>query len=931
MFLLTEQFAAVPAVPADNPAISVDAVAEVSPQVASEVNFSIPETGSPGVDGAADIPQKTDSGSTLVESESTSIRWDAETGIPAFITGSITPPVTGSPTVEAVAFFDENKDLYRMTDPGAELSEQRQVVDEMGMVHLHMAQVYKGLPVFGTEMSVHFSPGNKIQTVNGRYVPGIDLSVDPAVTLDQAIDAALHDFGFPAAASTFEPPQLVIYSPDPNRPVLAWQITLANDNPPVRMVYFVGAKDGSIVDRYDALEDVKNRRTYTAGSGTTTPGTLLISEGGSSGDSVAQAAHNNIGSTYDYYSSTFGRDSFNNAGASLISTVHYGSSYNNAYWNGQQMVYGDGDGNVFGPLGNSLDVVAHELTHGVTQYTADLVYSYQSGALNESYSDVFGVMVDRDDWLLGEDVYTPNTPGDALRSVSNPAQYGQPDHMNSYVNTSSDNGGVHTNSGIPNKAAYNIATAIGKDKMEFIWYRTLTLYLNSGSQFVDARDASVQSAADLYGSGSPEVIAVQNGFAAVGIGSGQSSTQNARIEIDHTYRGDLIVTLGVGNPDSPSWSTVVSNRQGGSADNIYSTVDISGGSAYLSPSWQNRWFLKVYDAAGQDTGSIRTFSITDNGVTFTATDTPVAVNDLVTVYSFVPTQDDTPLPVETPFLEKWNALGGAPGTATSAAQTITGGQYQNFSNGRLIWNQSTDTVYWVHGAILTKYDQQGRESGALGLPVSDEIDVTGVTGARESDFASGRIYWGPGIGTYAISDAYILAKYLEPPAGGATGGPAYYGIPVSDVYDAWDGKAQNLQKAIITWNSTLGAHAVYGGIMGKYQMLGGPKGALHLATSDEIDVPGVVPGVTGARMNMFQNGDVYWSTVTGGHTINGGIYVIYKAYCDAGTSKCGPNSRLGLPITDEYSIALPGGGRRSQLQHGFVTWGLWYGAWVTVM
>ncbi|MDO8737312.1 MAG: glycosyl hydrolase [Thermoleophilia bacterium] len=233
-----------------------------------------------------------------------------------------------------------------------------------------------------------------------------------------------------------------------------------------------------------------------------------------------------------------------------------------------------------------------------------------------------------------------------------------------------------------------------------------------------------------------------------------------------------------------------------------------------------------------------------------------------------------PVLVEAPFAEKWNALGGAPGTALDVAQTITGGKYQDFSNGSLFWNQSTNAVYWVNGEIL--------------------------------------------------------AKYLAAPSGGGTGGPAYYGLPVSDAYNAWDGKAQNMQKAIITWNSSLGAHAVYGGIMGKYQMLGGPTGPLHLATSDEIDVPGVVPGVTGARMNMFQNGDVYWSIITGGHTINGGIYVRYKSYCDAGTSNCGPNSRLGLPITDEYSIPLPGGGRRSQLQHGFVTWGAWYGTWVDV-
>ncbi len=596
--------------------------------------------------GSPDSGREAASESFLKDGQAASIRWDKDTGAPVFLTGSITPPAGESPFAEAVAFLGVNKDIFQMTDPVSELVAGRQSVDEIGMAHVQMAQVYKGVPVFGAGMAVHFSADNKIQTVNGHYIPGIAVSTDPDISVDAAVSTALSDYSAPAAASSFEPPLLVIYSQGGTQSILAWKITLANEDPPARMVYFVDAHNGAIAAHYDALEAAKNRRTYTAGNGTSIPGTLLITEGGSSSDYVVQAAHDNIGLTYDYYFNTFGRDSYNGAGATLTSTVHYSNGYNNAYWNGQQMVYGDGDGNVFSPLSLGLDVVAHELTHGVTQSTADLVYSYQSGALNESYSDVFGAMVDRDDWLMGEDVYTPHTPGDALRSLSNPTLYGQPDNMSNYVNTTSDNGGVHTNSGIPNKAAYNIATAIGKDKMEKIWYRTLTVYLNSGSQFTDARDASVQAATDLYGSNGPEVLAVQNGFAAVGIGAGQTSNQTARIEINHTYRGDLVVTLGVGDPASPAWSTVVSNRAGGSADNIYQTVDISAAAAQLPPNWQNRWYLKVYDAAGQDQGSIVKFAITDNGTTYTAVDTPAPVLDYQTVYSYLPSQDSTPPTVQ---------------------------------------------------------------------------------------------------------------------------------------------------------------------------------------------------------------------------------------------------------------------------------------------
>ena len=170
---------------------------------------------------------------------------------------------------------------------------------------------------------------------------------------------------------------------------------------------------------------------------------------------------------------------------------------NNAAWIGDKMIYGDGDGRTFTALSGANDVVAHEITHGVTQETANLNYRNQSGALNESFSDVFGYFVDDEDFLMGEDVYTPGQNGDAL-SMSNPERFGQPSHMDDYVNTQSDNGGVHTNSGIPNKAAYNTIRSIGKGKAQQIYYRALTEYLSSNSNFSDAKEALYQSALDLY-------------------------------------------------------------------------------------------------------------------------------------------------------------------------------------------------------------------------------------------------------------------------------------------------------------------------------------------------------------------------------------------------------------------------------------------------
>lgn len=207
--------------------------------------------------------------------------------------------------------------------------------------------------------------------------------------------------------------------------------------------------------------------------------------------------------TYDYYKNTFGRESYDNHGSPIVSLTHvnhYGGqdNRNNAAWIGDKMIYGDGDGRTFTNLSGANDVVAHELTHGVTQETANLEYKDQSGALNESFSDVFGYFVDDEDFLMGEDVYTPGKEGDALRSMSNPEQFGQPSHMKDYVYTEKDNGGVHTNSGIPNKAAYNVIQAIGKSKSEQIYYRALTEYLTSNSNFKDCKDALYRAAKDLY-------------------------------------------------------------------------------------------------------------------------------------------------------------------------------------------------------------------------------------------------------------------------------------------------------------------------------------------------------------------------------------------------------------------------------------------------
>lgn len=228
-------------------------------------------------------------------------------------------------------------------------------------------------------------------------------------------------------------------------------------------------------------------------------------------------AHYYAKEVYDYYLDTFDRDSYDDNGGAINSIVNYDKNFNNAAWTGQYMIYGDGDGQTFKELSGASDVVAHELTHAVTERTAGLEYSYQPGALNESFSDVFGYFVDPDNWLMGEDVYTPDQDGDALRSLKNPEDYNQPAHMDQYQKGSEDNGGVHTNSGIPNKAAYLTITDIGKDKAEQIYYLALTEYLTQNAQFTDAKIALTVAADKLYGDNSEEGKAIEKAWDDVGV------------------------------------------------------------------------------------------------------------------------------------------------------------------------------------------------------------------------------------------------------------------------------------------------------------------------------------------------------------------------------------------------------------------------------
>jgi Zn-dependent metalloprotease len=285
----------------------------------------------------------------------------------------------------------------------------------------------------------------------------------------------------------------------------------------------------------------KNRSVYDCKheAGEPPKGTLVRKEGDPvSSDIAVNEAYDGAGATYDLYYDIYERNSIDDRGMSIVSYVHYDVKFDNAFWDGSEMVYGDGDGEIFDRFTKSIDVIGHELTHGVTQYEANLAYSNQPGALNESMSDVFGSLVkqralkqtaDKADWLIGVGLFMPDINGQALRSMKAPGtayddpmigKDPQPATMKDYVKTTKDNGGVHINSGIPNHAFYLAAVEIGGNAWEKagkIWYLALRDELRSKSNFKRAAAATISVAKDLYGEGSKEMKAVQNAWKAVGL------------------------------------------------------------------------------------------------------------------------------------------------------------------------------------------------------------------------------------------------------------------------------------------------------------------------------------------------------------------------------------------------------------------------------
>jgi len=352
------------------------------------------------------------------------VRFADDHGVPTFITGSLGHLGAGPVDYAAKNFLDSRRDLLQMR--GAEdFNVASTVRDEMGQTHVKFQQTLRGLPVIGGEYIVHADADGRVFAMNGRAVPERGLPRTPAIDGWTAIETAAAQAGIITATYSGSPRLLYVVNERGNA-FLAWAATAsyADDDGDEIDIIYADAITGDLVLRAPQIHRARNRATYNGNSTSTLPGTLVLSEtSGTTSDARISTAHAHAATSYDYYSAVHARDSFNNAGAQIKTTVHHQVNYNNAFWNGTQLVYGDGDGTQFTPLGDSLDVGAHELTHAVTTYSANLTYSNESGALNEATSDIMAAAVEAwkdgavgaDTWKIGEDVYTPGTAGDALR------------------------------------------------------------------------------------------------------------------------------------------------------------------------------------------------------------------------------------------------------------------------------------------------------------------------------------------------------------------------------------------------------------------------------------------------------------------------------------------------------------------------------------
>lgn len=468
--------------------------------------------------------------------------------------------------------------------------------DRDGSTHVRIQRVYRGVPVLGGDLVVHRGPGASWEGVSQTLQAPLSLSTEPTVATAAARALALAPAGATRAISNLRgagAPHLVVDAVAA-RPRLAWEVITVGrqqDGTPSRLATYVNARTGAVIRREEqiqtadgsgqslyggtvalnltlsgttySLKDASRGGTYTTDVANATDGplcsvagmgckagTLFTSPDASFGngtissrESAGVDAQYGTDVTWDFFKSTYGRNGIFGTGAGSSNRVHYGKNYVNAFWDGSKMTYGDGDGTNYGPL-VSLDVAGHEMSHGVTENSAGLAYSGESGGLNESTSDIFGTLVefyaantnDPGDYLIGEEFDLKNHVG--FRRMDNPISDGSSPNCYS---TNTKNLDVHYSSGVGNHFFYllsegsgaktingiahssttcngSVVTGIGHDAAGKIWYRALTVYMTSGTTYPGARTATLSAATDLFGAGSSQYNAVAAAWSAVSVG-----------------------------------------------------------------------------------------------------------------------------------------------------------------------------------------------------------------------------------------------------------------------------------------------------------------------------------------------------------------------------------------------------------------------------
>ncbi len=577
----------------------------------------------------------------------------------------------------------------------AEFRIQKASIDRLKYAHTRIRQTIGGIPVWGGEAIVHLKPDGAVFAVTDDLKEAIAVSTQANFSAEEAIDFAKGMYRGAEFLTDTPQADLWIYR-GAARDHLAYRVQMRREDgsqETAMPVIFIDAQTGEKIFEYDNLQtgtgaslyngDSVTIQTYRAGIRsyhledlTRKIGTFDMANGTSSmfrltdpndiwnsnSQRSAVDAHYGASKFYDYFLNVHNRSGIDGAGGpapftsidgvtKLISSrVRYGSNYNNAFWNGSFVTYGDGDGSSFSPL-VTIDICAHEMMHGVTESTADLTYSGESGALNESMSDIFAAMIERfskgesaNTWKIAEEAYTPSTSGDAIRYLDDPHMANQPDH---YYERDFGTGPsvIHINSGIGNKAFYLVAkggthhlsnitvTGIGADDAAKIWYLALTEYMTQTTNFAGARTATLIAAAELFGETSAQYATVGTAWCAVCVGACEAPNPTELI-----VNGGFEVTLSPWVSSGAAFYTASGNYPHGGtgvialgqnnsvSGQVYQTVSIPTGAAGTLTFWLNvtsterttnlqfdKLFVQVRNDSGTLLATLATYSNVNKG------------------------------------------------------------------------------------------------------------------------------------------------------------------------------------------------------------------------------------------------------------------------------------------------------------------------------